>query len=459
MKIVQTLWLPDIENSISYKGGWPSPEYHWMSWALSCLLLYEQYPEIDLYTTDAGRDVLIEKLDLPYTSVHILPENRLISTDNWALAKLLTYQQQTSPFLHVDGDVFIWKPFSQALLGSELIVQNIETDRTVYEGALQRVFSPMQSVADKFNTSLIPPKTSDIMACNAGILGGNDLDFIQAYTQLAINIAQTVSKPEEMNTSTYCMLFEQYVFARLTQKYCKSVNTFFDEPVADIRYTEFENFWRMKKIGYYHLMGQFKHNQLNLNLLTAEIRQRYPTTYYKILNAVKAASIQLDNKVYGLSEFNPCTHTITYLTTLKQHYLPNYVLAEPVNWLHYYAKSVIVHQQLNAWLNLPSDLMDRQLLVITTDFWLFEQTEPELQQQIKFPDPYTLDFVSIDLGSIGIIMLDSLLENEKTINQLIEVVTPYFSEDDITNFPDLLREVVRRQVWQFIVWGIVRQPD
>jgi hypothetical protein len=133
MKILQTFWTgpPGNQNEslISMKAGWRlSCEYHWMSWALSCLLAKSAFGEINLVTDLKGKQILIDQLQLPYSSVSTSLEGAL---DNYhpalfSLAKIHTYSIQTEPFLHLDGDVFLWQKPDEEFLNSRLIAQNID---------------------------------------------------------------------------------------------------------------------------------------------------------------------------------------------------------------------------------------------------------------------------------------------------------------------------------------------
>ena len=109
MSIVQTFWSSYSDPTMNC-CGWKSPEYNLMSWALSCCSLREHYDQVELYTDQRGYDVLIEKLHLPYTAVHVVYDDHLCLPQHWAYAKIKTYSMQTEPFLHVDGDVYISKP-------------------------------------------------------------------------------------------------------------------------------------------------------------------------------------------------------------------------------------------------------------------------------------------------------------------------------------------------------------
>ena len=98
-----------------------------MSWALSCLQLRKFYDEVELVTDSEGADLLINKLHLPYTSCKpvldkLVDENPAV----WALGKIAAYEAQEVPFIHVDGDIYIWKPFPKRIEEADIAVQNVE---------------------------------------------------------------------------------------------------------------------------------------------------------------------------------------------------------------------------------------------------------------------------------------------------------------------------------------------
>jgi len=136
MKVVQTFWSGSRTSITKDSFGWHQPEYHLQSWALSCQLLKRLYPEVELYTDKTGYDLLIKQLKLPYTNVHVvLDDLNAYSNSVWALSKIYTYSLQNTPFIHVDGDVFLRKEFSKELTASGLIVQNREIENRYFESS------------------------------------------------------------------------------------------------------------------------------------------------------------------------------------------------------------------------------------------------------------------------------------------------------------------------------------
>ena len=70
---------------------------------------------------------------MPYTDVIVsLDCLNHYNPNLWALAKIKAYQMCKEPFIHVDGDVFIWTRIDECLKNHDLIVQNEETTSDYY---------------------------------------------------------------------------------------------------------------------------------------------------------------------------------------------------------------------------------------------------------------------------------------------------------------------------------------
>src|ERR1700730_5036463 len=129
MKIIQSFWSKPSREISSDKsmGGWLEKKNNYMSWALSCLQFRSFYDEVELVTDRYGYDLLINQLELPYTNVKIvLDDLNDFHSDLWALGKIYAYSLQDEPFIHADGDIYIWEKFSDKIENAELVAQNIE---------------------------------------------------------------------------------------------------------------------------------------------------------------------------------------------------------------------------------------------------------------------------------------------------------------------------------------------
>ena len=142
MKICQTLWCGK-KKLMSDSFGWISPQHHLISWCYSALKIREFYEDLELYTDTEGKRILIELLQLPYSKAYTDYEYLDIDSNLWAYPKVLTYNKQEKPFIHIDGDIFIWKKFDETLEESDLIAQNLELSTAYYVN----LFKPIRGEA------------------------------------------------------------------------------------------------------------------------------------------------------------------------------------------------------------------------------------------------------------------------------------------------------------------------
>ena len=139
MNFIQTLYMDDGKDPFRDAFGWVRPEYHLMGWALSCLQLHQLYGHITLYANSNAARLLMDVLQLPYADVCLAHDKlSLVHPDLWALPKIFTYSLQEQQFLHIDGDVFLFKPFDSSLLKGELIAQNVEVETENFYGITQK---------------------------------------------------------------------------------------------------------------------------------------------------------------------------------------------------------------------------------------------------------------------------------------------------------------------------------
>lgn len=177
IKILHSFWskpslkIQNLHADDRASGGWSDKKYHLMSWALSCLRVKEYYDRIELVTDEKGKDLLIDKLQLPYTKV-LIKLNALdkYNPDLWTLSKIYACSIQKEPFIHIDNDVYIWKKFSTDIELAPLVAQNIELNHTFYQDLLnqiENIFTIPDVIVEERK------RTPDIFAANTGIVGGN----------------------------------------------------------------------------------------------------------------------------------------------------------------------------------------------------------------------------------------------------------------------------------------------
>lgn len=286
MKFIQTLYI--CKDSFRNGFGWLAPEYHLMSWALSYLQLKKIYTHVELYANSEAARLLIDCLKLPYYKVHITHDKINLAHESlWAMPKILTYSLQQEPFIHIDGDVFIFDNFPEALIKGNLIAQNFEEATNYYLQAQKELmdhFSYFPACVKHDFDSGFP-----IKAVNAGILGGNNLDFIKEYTRLAFEyINRNISHFSNINVDRFNIFFEQHLFYSLAHEKGIGIEVLFPFTMKDNQYVHLGDIHEVPCIrSYLHLLGQYKRDEFTCRLMAAKLRQLYPDFYYRIISLFK----------------------------------------------------------------------------------------------------------------------------------------------------------------------------
>lgn len=307
--ILQTFYqIKGNDNPLLNNGGFLCPEIHWMAWALSCLQLRKFYPNVKLHANQLGKEILVDTLSLPYTQVHLSLENDFMQNLHpkmWAYAKIHTYSLQTESFLHVDGDVFIWKAFDESLIQSGLIAQNLENNLDIYYNSITAIEKFAEFKPDWLTHSKSHPK-----AYNAGILGGADLAFIKEYTDLAFEFYEKNKLKLEVLTTedrNINCIAEQYLFYVLSEKQNKRVSVFTNHEI--VLQEDFGEFIEVDKIPfekqYLHTLGGFKKPKSINDFISFALLTEYPEYWYKIISLFRKGDILSDYMQRLLQMQNP----------------------------------------------------------------------------------------------------------------------------------------------------------
>lgn len=285
INIVQSYWSKSYQsNQLDF--GWYDKAYHYMSWTLSCLKLSQFYTHVKLVTDSQGAEILVGKLNLPYTSVSCELDG-LNNCDEklWTLGKLRAYELQDEPFIHVDGDVFIWNKFPVELENSPLIAQNEEINFPYNCSAMEALI----------NSGFVFPKgispIQPISESNAGILGGRNIDFFKYYAEqtkyfIKINdkrIKEFIGSSTAINT-----ILEQYLFHELAAQKDVPVTYLFKQKITHKEFHTFTGFSSLPhKTQYIHTIGCYKANMNTGERIARCLWYEFPEYYDKVMNLIK----------------------------------------------------------------------------------------------------------------------------------------------------------------------------
>jgi hypothetical protein len=299
MKIVQSFWSkPGMKNSSNNfadynKCGWPDKKYNYFSWALSVLQFKKYYPDVELVTDKAGYELLVDKLELPYSSVKIvLDDLNCYHPDLWALGKLYAYSIQDEPFIHADGDVYIWEKFSEEFESSSLLCQHREEGEyfnRVYSTVFMQMLRHFGFYPAVLDASIA--KNNSIVAVNAGVLGGSNTSFFKEYTKAAFDfVDKNTDCLHHINIGLSNIVFEQFLFNAMAEENALDINCF--KANVNNLLNDFADFTRVpSKVRYIHTPGSLKEQKKLLGALEYRLLTDHPGHYYKIIDLIRTNQI------------------------------------------------------------------------------------------------------------------------------------------------------------------------
>jgi len=149
--------------------------------ALSAWCASQHFKEVEMVSDDWGLD-MFKAIGLPVTTYsNALNSMNDISRFFWAYGKLIAYNIQDKPFVHLDNDVFLWDPLPDRILNAELCFQSTEPFKLAGYGYYKLLKRPWR--AAKVRPAKIVKNPVMDFAYNCGICGGHNLDFFQEWIE------------------------------------------------------------------------------------------------------------------------------------------------------------------------------------------------------------------------------------------------------------------------------------
>lgn len=293
MRAVWSFWSKPFRAQHHYL--WLRPEDHLLAWVLSVQTARQHFSRTALVTDTAGAHLLVDQLGLEFDEVSTeLDQLARHDTKLWALGKVWAYRAQTKPFIHLDSDVFLWKPLPETLTAAPVFAQSPDIFVTgasyykpeVLERALAaggKIWLPAEWVW--YRHAAVQRGES------CGIFGGNRVDFIQHYASQAL---QLVEHPDNKrgwamieDRVEHNILFEQYLLAACIEYHRQHPDSPFQDISIEYLFDSLESAFddnRAVRAGYTHLIGTAKRNPELLARLAARVKQDYPEYYKRCLD-------------------------------------------------------------------------------------------------------------------------------------------------------------------------------
>jgi len=281
MNYLHSLWMPQhdtqeprpkvVRGYYEYFGNSQSS----LCWTLSNLRLRERAGNSVLYACNKSADYLAS-LNLQYDRVVIIPDEllRRVPTRLWAFPKLYAMADQSEPFVHIDGDVFLAKPLPAL---PECLVQHEETldpnapwlwfyglhswltKLGVRDPIMDTVWEVVHALENRGSTNIY----------NFGIVGGTHRELPKAAGEIIEFICKYAPQLKQVGPKTFaiCVLEQMWIPALLIHKGVKCA------PLLREGHIQKD----AKELGYCHVLGHHKKNPDVLGKIKTRILELDPT--------------------------------------------------------------------------------------------------------------------------------------------------------------------------------------
>jgi hypothetical protein len=267
---------------------WHTELHHRLSWVLSVESARPHFASTALCTDKAGAELLVEQLGLHFDNVSTSLESLARDDpDWWTLGKLQCYAEQYEPFLHIDSDVYLFRPLPEPLLHAPLIAQHPEritgalpwydiegcemAIRSRGDGEIPeawswyRTFSPVQEAA----------------CC--GIVGGNATEFMRRYAETVLHLLRSPRNRHAFESwqdkRVLNPFFEQYLLSACAANEGVPITYLFDSH-------EHAAAGAAVQMGFTHLMAGAKADAKFARRLELRLERDYPQAYERCLDSV-----------------------------------------------------------------------------------------------------------------------------------------------------------------------------
>jgi len=194
-KIVYTYWT---NKGIDYKLGFLNVENMLAVFKKSIEQSYKLVDKVEVYCDQEGYDFLLGKI----RAVLIVVDYSKYDFDSryWNFPKIITYNLQEEPFLHIDIDAIVYNFDRSAEVVSEM-KRGVAYDRSLYPSHEDK-----KELLSHFNGWLT----------TSGLLGGNNLEL---FKQLFKEVEVTVKNKDKWVILTVTrMVIEEVVISALISK-------------------------------------------------------------------------------------------------------------------------------------------------------------------------------------------------------------------------------------------------
>ena len=217
LKVAQSLSLQQADyfgGVKQYAAKWLSPRHHYYAWVVSAMLAKAAYGNVHLIADGPAKEVLVDVIGIPYDTVSVSLGTTPVPPRVWCVSKLEAFRSLVDdgqPFIHIDGDVFLFGRLPKHVEEAGVIAQNREDDtchpvRTVYTVPKRNLMARLPHLPEAW-----PAATQDY-AYNTGLFGGSDTTALRQYVDATDDLVRSPANRAAWQHIGTLQAFEQWSF-------------------------------------------------------------------------------------------------------------------------------------------------------------------------------------------------------------------------------------------------------
>jgi len=247
--------------------NWATPLHHMLAWGLSVSTARQHYPDTALITDSPGKKLLVDTLGIQFSSVST-ELDRLSGADPgwWVLGKLIAYGLQDVPFLHIDTDVFLWRPLPLDLEEAPVVAQCPEFFQRGSDRSSRRIEEAFVAVGAQLPIEWEwAASRNDLFFReeNCGIVGGTNVVFLRHFATTASDL---VLNPDNASACARLAYKDNFALEQFLLSACVDFHRHRpDSPFRGVRVRYLFPTWDdamnptcAERVGFTHLLGGSK---------------------------------------------------------------------------------------------------------------------------------------------------------------------------------------------------------
>ncbi len=251
-KAIYSLWTKPMDD---FLVGFNNEETFIKCLSISLEMSKNYFTHVELVTDFKGKELLIDKYGLKFTSVNTDLEHELKNINNrhWSIGKIYACKIQKEPFIHIDNDVIWSKKPHIDLLTSDACFQSVEIMKDIVDGNNK---SPYDYLINNFRLDSNYIDWNITEAYNCGIVGFNKLDILETWWEEALKYIEYIDS-YKLDNEIIPLIFEQFYIVNLCKHFNYNVKLISDfsksnniEEAADL-------------LGYTHFVSDSKKTKEN----------------------------------------------------------------------------------------------------------------------------------------------------------------------------------------------------